>query len=1105
MDKKFAKGISLALTVGLLLPANVNEGLAKSNTIKLNKKKLTLTVKKNYSLKLTKAGKKVANRKIKWKSSKTKIATVSKTGLVKAKKAGTATITAIYNKKKYRCNLTVKANVKNNANTANAENKEEPGATATSAAEPAPTIVPTPDVQPLSLKLIEMWNQENDSFNVVKNEENNISFISGKVFEGKVTDKDQAYEAVSAIKLLDDANKDLDLVYLQTDKDLNGDIYYRFCQYVNGSIIPGAYAVLGTDEDGDSISYMNCLIPDTSKINDENMISASRALRNVKKEVADFVREETVEPYLDIRYGANGLKCFCWTVVGKNTQENEANEEFCPYIKYFVEATTGELIFREEAFAAEDLTANHEVNYKFPKAETSEMAFTNAWGEEVMLPVAKNKEGKYYFIDTKRKIEAYGAVDASTNQYSTEPYTFEKAEDVSPNFVSAMDNIIRVYDLLASYGYRSVDGQGKCPIRIYLGYVRDGQEVRNAFAKSPSNGSQVFVVSDTSVSASLDVIAHEYTHAVQGRKASTEYSFLTGANMEAIADILGNLEQMILLDEKHCDKKEWAVAENQDGTQENALRVMGQPELGDSPRKVGGLFWISAQNDLNSNDYGGVHTNSGVLNYICYSLYKDKKIDMSYEDYFKVWFTTVFLFQNRSSYNEYRAYLRYAMDRHSFSQYKAAVDDVFKEANTENVDIHNWNYELQKDCSYLVIDKKDKKASEDISVWISYVNEEGKKQSVQASDYGENQAIAMVPKGVDVNILYELEPKEGGNYYLIYQDSASMEKEEVKVSFDYQKLIMNYADYSAWAYHPTVLEKKEQAAVEVFFVNPTAVKGSKDEQNMYVYDKSEKQAFVNAINMEKDIYDTKAHFYAPYYRQQTLAAYELQEDERKPALQIAWKDIVSAFISFLGEHKKGTPIILAGFSQGSELIKNIVKNAELFDLTLASEENGEHLFTDDFVAAYAPGWYFEDGCLSESSSIKMAQGETDTSVVVTFCSEAEDYKENTVIFPKDIHTNGINPLNWKTDSTVATKEENMGACFPNKQGLINNAIPSLCGAYLDSERGTLKVTDIKKADYPASLSFVSEGNYHIYDYQFFYMNLKNNVRKRLEAFNKKHK
>ncbi len=58
----------------------------------------------------------------------------------------------------------------------------------------------------------------------------------------------------------------------------------------------------------------------------------------------------------------------------------------------------------------------------------------------------------------------------------------------------------------------------------------------------------------------------------------------------------------------------------------------------------------------------------------------------------------------------------------------------------------------------------------------------------------------------------------------------------------------------------------------------------------------------------------------------------------------------------------------------------------------------------------------------------------------------------------------------------------------------------MTGAYLEEDRGALKVTDVSPEDYPPGLSMFQEGVYHLYDYQFFYRNLQENVGDRLEAY-----
>ena len=100
--------IMLTLVLSISMIPTINVSAAKK--VKLNKTKATIYVGKTVTLKL-----KNNKAKVKWSSSNKKIATVSKKGKVKGKKAGKATITAKVGKKKYKCKITVKKE-KNNQN-----------------------------------------------------------------------------------------------------------------------------------------------------------------------------------------------------------------------------------------------------------------------------------------------------------------------------------------------------------------------------------------------------------------------------------------------------------------------------------------------------------------------------------------------------------------------------------------------------------------------------------------------------------------------------------------------------------------------------------------------------------------------------------------------------------------------------------------------------------------------------------------------------------------------------------------------------------------------------------------------------------------------------
>lgn len=293
---------------------------------------------------------------------------------------------------------------------------------------------------------------------------------------------------------------------------------------------------------------------------------------------------------------------------------------------------------------------------------------------------------------------------------------------------------------------------------------------------------------------------------------------------------------------------------------------------------------------------------------------------------------------------------------------------------------------------------------------------------------------------------------------------------------------IDYSKSENWAYYA----EGDGKEADLFLICPTVDMGKGGNYNMSMDDTATKESFVGALNMERGIYEESATMYAPYYRQMTFPVYSMTEAEMKPYLDVAYKDVAAAFEYYFENCNNGRPVILAGFSQGSQLLLMLLE--EYFD---------DPKYSDRLVAAYCIGWRITEEDLAAHPHLKVAQGEDDTGVIVSFNSEAEGV-EDSIMVPKGTKTLGINPLNWKTDSTPADKSLNRGACFTKYSGEIKREVPELTGAYLDEARGTLRVPDVSASDYSNSL--FPEGVYHLYDYQFFFRNLQENVAVRLESF-----
>ncbi len=292
----------------------------------------------------------------------------------------------------------------------------------------------------------------------------------------------------------------------------------------------------------------------------------------------------------------------------------------------------------------------------------------------------------------------------------------------------------------------------------------------------------------------------------------------------------------------------------------------------------------------------------------------------------------------------------------------------------------------------------------------------------------------------------------------------------------------DYSDPYNWAYYGL----GDGKPVDVFLIAPTV--DTQDEYNMSISDEGQRARFYGALEMERHLYGDSARLFAPYYRQCSMKMFDIEPSERVQYEEIAYSDISDAFRYYLKNEASDRPMILAGFSQGAQMC-----------YMLLEEYFGNKALYDRLVAVYALGWPCTEDMVSKYPQIRPAQSSTDTGVVITFDCEAPEITD-TAIVPEGTWTYSINPLNWKTDGTVADSSENMGACIMRSNGDIKAEIPNFCGAYIDAERGTLKATGVDPDTYKPVVSFLPSGAYHIYDFEFFFENLKQNLDDRIAAF-----
>lgn len=263
------------------------------------------------------------------------------------------------------------------------------------------------------------------------------------------------------------------------------------------------------------------------------------------------------------------------------------------------------------------------------------MASEDANGDSRIF-IAQEKDGKFRLRDATRNIETYKTTYG--NILWIEPKLPGKLEEftssINSSAVSVHANMAEVYDYYYQIlGRKSYDGNGGKIISSYdykkANVIVIG-DTRNAYWDGTAQ--QFLFGNKGNFGSALDVVAHEFTHAVinhvigDGHEITLTYQGESGALNEAYADIMGNLV------ENKADDGLWLLGEDS----EKVVRNMANPSAYNQPEHY-------SNRHVGAYDYGGVHINSGIFNHAAYLMITDTRTNMvSKETWAKVFYNSLF-------------------------------------------------------------------------------------------------------------------------------------------------------------------------------------------------------------------------------------------------------------------------------------------------------------------------------------------------------------------------------------------------------------------------------------------------------------------------------
>lgn len=279
---------------------------------------------------------------------------------------------------------------------------------------------------------------------------------------------------------------------------------------------------------------------------------------------------------------------------------------------------------------------------------------------------------------------------------------------------------------------------------------------------------------------------------------------------------------------------------------------------------------------------------------------------------------------------------------------------------------------------------------------------------------------------------------------------------------------------------PTLMKDQQaDAPVDVFFLHPTTYVGKKGESGWNApLDNSllNERTDGSTILFQATVFNGAGKIYAPRYRQAHIMAYFTKKDttSAKEALDLAYADVKKAFEYYLDNHNQGRPIIIASHSQGTSHAKRLMR--EFMD--------GKPL-QNRLVAAYLVGIPVE---VDYFHAIPACKEEGDTGCFVAWRTFKKGYRPKYTLREAPITV--TNPLTWTLDGTPAPKSLNQGAVLLK----FHKIWPQVTDAQV--AHGILWS---KKPKFPGSF-LITKRNYHIGDYNLFYLNIRNNAILRAKNF-----
>lgn len=283
--------------------------------------------------------------------------------------------------------------------------------------------------------------------------------------------------------------------------------------------------------------------------------------------------------------------------------------------------------------------------------------------------------------------------------------------------------------------------------------------------------------------------------------------------------------------------------------------------------------------------------------------------------------------------------------------------------------------------------------------------------------------------------------------------------------------------------HSGMRNGQATAKVDVFFIHPTTY----PEGTLWNADLKD-TAFTHKTDRlvgryQASVFNGDCRVFVPRYRTAVFFAYLINKIDGKKAFEVAYSDVKCAFEYYMEHYNNGRPFIIASHSQGSDHAVRLIQEYIDRDSVLRKK----------MVTAYLPGGLIyketfqnlqpcdsscQTGCFNTWNSVRWGE--------LTFYGKRTFNLSGKIVC--------VNPLTWTRSTDHAPDSLNKGGVPFG----YNKVDVHLADAKI-SPVGLLWVHRPRhhtNKEYPQ----INSPSYHILDYNLFYMNIRDNIKERIDQY-----